>query len=166
MALTIRPMMGLVHPAQMIAAEGSIRVGPETGGGDCGKGDLAVCLVLVEGRNDDPSIVSQDETAMTGKPSKAIPGLMINTSSSLSPTVIDGSGLNVAGCDGSSSTMDFVTRSEDSDTVAGGSMWKVGVLNEGGDSNSLTRSRLELPALLSEPPAGPVGGVFRVFDCL
>ena len=52
------------------------------------------------------SAASKEETAITGSPPKAIPVCEVRASSwSLSPTVIDGSGVKVAGCeDGSTMT--------------------------------------------------------------
>jgi hypothetical protein len=75
MALTIRPMMGLVQPVQMMADVGSMRV---TVGRDC------VGVTEMVG-------ASNVDTAIVGNPAKTIPP------SSSSPILIDGSGWNVAG---------------------------------------------------------------------
>jgi hypothetical protein len=103
MALTIRPMMGLVQPVQMIADVGSIRV---TLGRDC------VGVTEMVGT----SGASNVDTAMVGSPANTIPP------SSSSPILIEGSGWNVAGRDGSVGGSMMVGGSKMTGTLGGSTM--------------------------------------------
>lgn len=96
-------MIGFVHPAQMMAAVGSMRVIPDVGAIDEAEEGRSAGVPLFNSGScfGSTSAVSQEETAITGRPAKAIPILGVlgvgTLSSSLLPIEIVGRGVNTAG---------------------------------------------------------------------